>query len=572
MKKIFTVLFLLFLSFWTIKPLLHQGFFNVHDNVQVERVFEMGKALKEGQLPVRWVEDLGYGYGYPIFNFYSPLPYYVGGFFNLVGLDAVSATKLMFAFGILLAGLSMFLLARKFWGIWGGLLAAILYLYSPYHALDIYVRGAVDEFWAMGFLPLAFLGMYEVYKDNGFKGIIIGSLGISGVILSHNLTALMLIPFLVLFFGIFFWQSHQKKYFLLNTIYLILLSLALSAFYFLPALWEMRYTNVFSQITGGADFHKNFIELFQIWDFPWGFGGSAGLLSGISFKIGKPNILLMGLAALLFLILSLQKVQRQNNLNNENRLPRSLRSLAMTKDVIFFCLLGFLLSVFLTNQISQPVWELVKPMAFIQYPWRFLELSVFFSSLLSGFILFFLTQIIDKRMIMFITFIIIIIVIAFQAKYFVPQQFSNLNSAYYTSLSHLKWQASKISDEYLPKNFPVPRSEKEVITNKVMTGPLVSIKNLKATSTTISFSVFGDTYSTIRLALANFPGWKVKADGKPILVANSPILIFTLNKGEHEVRAEFNNTLIRSLGNFITLFGIVALGVILAKIKYEKSA
>ena len=157
MKKIIPIIFLLILSFWSIKPLFNQGFFPVHDNVQVERVYEMGRALREGQFPVRWVGDLGYGFGYPIFNFYAPLPYYVGGFFNFLGLDAIVATKLMFGIGILLAVISMYILASSFWGRLGGMLSAVLYLYSPYHALDIYVRGAVDEFWAMAFLPFVFL-------------------------------------------------------------------------------------------------------------------------------------------------------------------------------------------------------------------------------------------------------------------------------------------------------------------------------------------------------------------------------------------------------------------------------
>src|SRR5437870_2917084 len=90
------------LSIFSIFPLFHSGFFPMHDDTQVARVYEMGKALHDGMFPVRWVQDLGYGYGYPIFNFYSPLPYYIGGFLNLFGLDALLATKMTFIIGILL--------------------------------------------------------------------------------------------------------------------------------------------------------------------------------------------------------------------------------------------------------------------------------------------------------------------------------------------------------------------------------------------------------------------------------------------------------------------------------------
>src|SRR3990167_1872112 len=101
-KRNWVIIAVLLLSLWVIKPLFVNGFFPMHDDTQVARVFEMGKALRDGMFPVRWVPDLGYGYGYPIFNFYAPLSYYFGGFLTLLGFDALLATKIMMAVGILL--------------------------------------------------------------------------------------------------------------------------------------------------------------------------------------------------------------------------------------------------------------------------------------------------------------------------------------------------------------------------------------------------------------------------------------------------------------------------------------
>src|SRR3990167_1349066 len=112
-KNIFPIFIVLILSFFSIKPLLMSGFFPIHDDTHVARVYEMAKALSDGMFPVRWVSDLGYGYGYPIFNFYSPLPYYVGGFLDLSGLDSLNATKLTMFLGIILSGFSMYLFAKE---------------------------------------------------------------------------------------------------------------------------------------------------------------------------------------------------------------------------------------------------------------------------------------------------------------------------------------------------------------------------------------------------------------------------------------------------------------------------
>ncbi len=159
----------------------------MHDDTQVARVFEMGKSLKEGQFPVRIVDGLGYGYGYPIFNFYAPLPYYFGGLINMFGVDALMATKVMIGFGALLAGISMYMLATVFFGMGGGLLAALLYLYAPYHAVQIFVRGSVGELWAYGILPLVVFGGYKITQTSSKRWIVFTTVSLASIILSHNI-------------------------------------------------------------------------------------------------------------------------------------------------------------------------------------------------------------------------------------------------------------------------------------------------------------------------------------------------------------------------------------------------
>jgi len=190
-KKYYGLVLILILSFWAVKPFFVSGFFPIHDDTQIARVFEMGKVLQNGVFPVRVVPDLGYGYGYPIFNFYAPLAYYVGAAFMFLGFDALVAAKIMMALGIILAGIFMYFLAREFFGEFGGIASGLFYLYAPYHAVDIYVRGDVAEFWAYAFIPLAFLGFYK-------RNILLGTIGFAGLILSHNLTAMMITPFLLI--------------------------------------------------------------------------------------------------------------------------------------------------------------------------------------------------------------------------------------------------------------------------------------------------------------------------------------------------------------------------------------
>ena len=145
--KVFTIGLILTLSlFW---PLFWAPFFSHHDDVQIIRLYEMDKCIKDGQIPCRWVPDLGGLYGYPIFNYYAPLPYYVGEIFYLMTGSLIFSVKMMFVLPFVGSYIFMFLLARKFWGKLGGSLSAIFYSFAPYHALDFYARGAMGEMWAL---------------------------------------------------------------------------------------------------------------------------------------------------------------------------------------------------------------------------------------------------------------------------------------------------------------------------------------------------------------------------------------------------------------------------------------
>ena len=551
-KKYFILclFFILFLSFWAIKPFFHLGFFPIHDDTQIVRVQQIAQALKDGQFPVRWVADLGYGFGYPIFNFYAPLPYYIGAVFNLIGFDVLLATKLMMILGILLSGVFMYLLAREFWGEMGGILSGLFYIYAPYHAVDIYVRGAVAEFWAMVFLPLAFLGIYQIFQKNHW-GIVIASLGFAGVILSHSLTAMMAVPFILLGILVLFIFSKAKKYFILHTLYFILLFLGLSAFYWLPALFEMNFTKVFGQLGGGADFRDHFVFLDQLWASPWGFAGSApGRLDGMSFMIGKLHIIFAAFS-IITCFYFWKKYRRQ-----------SLAILLATG----FCLLA----TGLTNQLSQPIWDAIPPMAFIQYPWRFLVFTAFAASFMVGAVVLWFRK---KTRLSWIGGIIIIGALLFlNTKYFLPQMYLDVSAKDYTSEENIKWKTSKISDEYLPRDFPTPQNRNEVAWEKVavLEGE-AEIKDLKLKSYQYTFEAVIKSDTQILINTAYFPGWKLWVDGKETdFSLDNGKIRFSLPAGDYQISVRLTNTPIRTVSNLISLVSWVGLGAFMLKYSYGR--
>ncbi len=559
MKNIKFILIVLLLSIGAVLPFFNSGVFPIHDNTQNARVFEMGKSLLDGMFPVRWVSDLGYGYGYPIFNFYAPLVYYFGGTFILLGINVILATKLMMIIGILASGITMYFLAKEVWGEWGGIISGLFYIYAPYHAIDVYVRGDVAEFWAYAFIPLIFYGLIKLYKEKTFKYVIITSISFAGIIISHNLTALMVFPFILITSLILTWQQVKKKNRISSFYPLIALIIGalISSFYSLPVFLEMKYTNVISQIGGGADFRDHFVCLDQFWYSPWGFGGSAkGCSDGLSFMIGKLPIITSVISIIIMFIIWNRKKTFQ-------------------KFSIIAGLLGLIISILFALQISQPIWEIIKPMAFLQYPWRFLILISFFASFLSGSIVWY----IEKRLsvINFLIFFVLITasILFFQIKFFSPQTIYSISPNTYTDPAVLKWQVSRISDEYMPPGFQKPKNENEVENSLIKSSNGLKIKILQNKTQEKKLDLFLSGSKNVLINIAYFPGWVATLDNKRIpLVETKSGMSAYIPSGQHVLDLKFKQTPSEILGDVLSFAGVVMLilGIIVHK-KYlhEKS-
>src|SRR3989344_2615259 len=118
------------------RDLFKSGYFPMHDDLQMMRQLEMEKCFLDGQIPCRWVPDMGYGFGFPLFNFYPPLPYLIGELFRVFGFSFVDSVKLAFAGSFAVSGLAMYFLSKEFYGRLGAVLSSIFYIWAPYHAVD----------------------------------------------------------------------------------------------------------------------------------------------------------------------------------------------------------------------------------------------------------------------------------------------------------------------------------------------------------------------------------------------------------------------------------------------------
>lgn len=555
------------LSFFSWSTLLNPGYFSMHDNQHLARLFELDKSLMSGQFPVRWVSWLGFGYGYPLFNFYPPLIYYLGEFFHIVlRLSFVDSIKLVWFVALTGSAISMYVFAKYFFKKLGGLVAAMFYLYAPYHALDSFVRGALAELFSFVWLPLVLLFSSRSIKENKTQFSIYAGVFLGLLMITHNLTFLPFAGFFI------FWhvslslgESLNPQRIIKNLTNLgisLLVTFATTAFFWLPSLYEKQFTLVDNLLIRGlASYTIHFVCPDQLWNSLWGYGGSAvGCIDGLSLKVGKPQLVLAAMS--LFLAIFLIWKKRDNS------------SLVAVVSAI-----GLILSLFMTTPWSKIIWDNVKLLWYIQFPWRFIEFATLFSAFSVGYL-------VSKTKPLIISLAVatalISLTIIINSKYFHPQTTLPLqNDAVLTSESEIKWNISSSSFEYMYKKVATKMSpldtvlvdinEREVAKNSytVTSG---TFKSVSVLSQPDKWELAGNSNdAVIQFPVSFFPGWKAFIDGKevsPILQGKFQQITLSVPRGYHKIMIQFRNTSVRSIANTISLVSVILVGIILAK--YEK--
>jgi len=540
----FTWLILLILialpAFWR---LLGPGYFPMHDDLQVGRLYQMDLCFRDGQIPCRWVPDMGYGYGYPLFNYYPPLPYYVGEIFHLLGFSYLNSIKILFILGLLFSGIFAYLLGKEFWGKYGGMVTAVFYLYLPYHAVDVYVRGALNEFWGLALFPAIFWALYKLIKEK--KKIFIATLAffLALLLLSHNLMAFFILPFLIIFALFLIWYLKQKKKVIWWLLLAAIWGLALAAFFTLPVLFERSFVHVETMFIGYFNYLAHFATVSQLFFSRfWGYGASVwGTDDGLSFSLGQVQWLLAVIALLAFLWFSLRKKRKEIWL-------------------LFLLFVFFLGTAFLAHQRSSFIWLALPILGNMQFPWRFVGLSGFFASLMAGSV-FLLIK--NKKKALLLASLLIIAVVSFNFSFFQPEKILKITDSekLFSAKGWYKLQTDAIFD-YLPIYAPLPPATPAPDQPYFIRGEGGEIKNFQKGTDWQKFQVEVSSESLLQLPLYDFPGWQVLVNGQSAEINHQNelgLITLRLGTGSYQIEAQLKDTPVRKTGNYLSLIAWLGL-------------
>src|SRR3989344_7411455 len=290
----------LFVALISIISLFSPGLPPTHDGeYHVVRFSQFYKVLESGILYPRWAPDFNNGFGIPLFNYVYPLPNYVAALFHFLGFSFIDSFKLNMIFASFIGAIFFYLWARLYWKDLGAVVSSILYTFSPYHFLDIYVRGSVGEVWALALFPGLLWSFYSLYQTKEKKFFLLSITFLFLLVLSHNILALVFFTFFLAYAVFLFWNTEDKKTFLKHLTLIIIFGLSLSSPFWLPALYEAKYV-LGLQISSPL---HHFPKIYQLIYSSWGYGFSGEDKAGqMSFQIGIANIIAVMGATLIFFI------------------------------------------------------------------------------------------------------------------------------------------------------------------------------------------------------------------------------------------------------------------------------
>jgi len=486
-------------------------------------IAQFTKALRDHDFPVRWMDGFA-NYGMPMGIIVQQMTSYLGAIFNLLTNNVVLSYNMVVLVGVFFSAYFFYRFLRLHFSENASLLGTILFNFAPYRIINVYVRGALPEFFSHVFFPLILIGLFLWIKKQDKRGLLYLFAGTLGTLLTH--------PF-VMVIGMFVWVPYAlwlyfdakprpslSVTFIVPVIVFILLALGISAFYILPLFQEIKYFYYGSAerfLPGQFLTIKNYIgdQWFYFFNNDIDVRGHVihlGLIEGLIIAGGA-----------LYWILSKKK---QNFLS--------------------WVLASFLLIFFFTTEYANPIYLKIKLLGSIQHNWRMFTSMILIAPLVVAFLQ-------DKLKSMFFFWLILTIIIVTK----VPQLYGKNyliepQSKYYWTKENLHGNILNTVWTGPTEDYPIKKVKGEIIAGN---GQILKRDEHNSWRT---YTV--EVKDELRMVdnTFYFPGWKVYVDGKPTGIEWQDmnyrgVITYKVPSGSHEVKVVFENTKIRLLGNVISV-------------------
>lgn len=353
-------LLLLSIAAISVLPGLINGVFNGHDS-RLHLLWSnfFSQQLLSGDLYPRWLTDMNNGLGSPVFHFYPPLPYYIYSLLSVFADSSQFGNTLLcisLLLSLVIGSFGMYLWSLKYVSERAAVIAAIVYMILPYHLLiNVYLRVAVAESWAMAIFPYIFYSMtlikYAKYKF--FLGV---SVSMTLLLITHPPSAVISLPFIALYaLTVLIEMKPNKGQFFSSALIItitMLVAFLLAAFYLIPAIF-FHPEHLDALWEKSTLYHSNF--LFDAHRHYWfGYVIEASLLVNLLLAIAYWAVLIA---------------------EHGRRKPNEMTS---------FIAVAIALSFMMTTPIANFIYSNIELMAKIQFPWRYISINALIAAIASA--------------------------------------------------------------------------------------------------------------------------------------------------------------------------------------------
>lgn len=540
--------------------------------LHLHRLAQLDRAVQAGLLYPRWVPDMAFGFGFPLFNYYAPLSYYLLLPLLASGVSIQAALQAGYVLALLALAGGIYLWTRDLFGREAGIVASVAAAYAPYILYDVHHRGVLPEVWGLAWLSLTFWSLRRLVCRPGPRPLALATLFYAALLTGHNILALVGTPLLLVYALFLIWTADQETgtdepavaaqrraaatvrwRVTWSPLFALFLGLGLSAFFWLPALAEKELVQI-QQLYLPADFHygNHFLSLPELVARPAP-ADAARINPALSFSFGWPQLLLALLCWL--------------------PLPTARPFTAAQRKHCLLLTLGFLLTAAMIMPLSRPLWDNLPLLAFVQFPWRFLGPATLFLAVLAGAGVARLPHRLSWWPLLSLAAVIL-----FGLPWLFPNRYAPEAAPTPVDLIRFEAQTGALgttsAGDYLPVTVQTLPAADTLLAAYEAAAPHYLIPRLDNAALPGAVTVLEAEYSLAEARLKveagepfqarffwfHFPGWQAWLDGRPHPVyADEPygLLALDVPAGTHELRLAFGETSWRRLAWLLSLLTLL---------------
>lgn len=550
-EKYFSIIIILIASIFVCIPLMSKNIDMTYDDgiQHICRLIGTYQSLQEGETAI--MSNFCNGFGYSWNLFYSPLTAYMPLIFKLIGVSFATCIKLFMFLVVFLSGYFMYIFIKKVTKNNNiAILAGILYIFAPYRLTDMYIRNALAELTSFMFLPLIFLGLYNLFNSIGiphsnkhvYIPLILGSVGL---ILTHTVITMYTAIFALIYVLInLIRKSTDKEYRKKDIVKILLicalLILVITSFFWAPLL-ELKNRANYEVFKEGRMERTEVLVAYKLDFYRLFFTKSTDYM-----------IYEIGIITLLGLVLT----------------PIAIKKIKQEKyyKLYLFALISGIVCCIMTLKIF-PFEKLPSILKMLQFTFRLLEFSSFFFAFVAAINIVIVSKKLEKKEIVILLVVMMLLTIPFSSHLRTLENYDEerlINTVPVTENTG-RVHAGCASFEYLPskafenRNYIETRTQNAIVTNG--TAQIESeIKEGSKMNFTLRYVL---EESEIELPYIYYTGYSVtleyngrKIDLKTYETEKGFVGIKVPILEEGKVEVKYTGTTIMKLSGFISVIGV----------------